>query len=228
MTDPDSSSTTIASSADWWCSPRRMWPPTRCSPGWDRSRWKSRSTPGRCRKDSAGIPGFDSRRRCLTRGRGRRGQHLRRRGPVAGRSASGAPVRDAHAPGGRRAARRDRHRPHRRGGPGRFDDARLPRRWERGGYLDVAAVYGRSGQPCLRCGTVVAKSTVGGRGTHFCPVCQRAPGGADRRGRDPPRPISRWRPSGRGGALVVSRGQHPWTAPESGRGDDHGEGGRCA
>ena len=58
----------------------------------------------------------------------------------------------------------------------------LDARGERGGYLDVAAVYGRSGQPCLRCGTVVAKSTVGGRGTHFCPVCQRAP-----RGRRPAR-----------------------------------------
>ena len=48
-------------------------------------------------------------------------------------------------------------------------------RGERGGYLDVAAVYGRAGRPCLRCGTAVVKTTVGGRGTHFCPACQRAP-----------------------------------------------------
>ena len=48
-------------------------------------------------------------------------------------------------------------------------------RGEHGGYLDVAAVYGRTGQPCRRCGTAVVKTTVGGRGTHFCPSCQRAP-----------------------------------------------------
>ena len=45
----------------------------------------------------------------------------------------------------------------------------------RGGYLEVAAVYGRTGLPCRRCGTPVVKTTVGGRGTHLCPVCQRAP-----------------------------------------------------
>jgi formamidopyrimidine-DNA glycosylase len=48
-------------------------------------------------------------------------------------------------------------------------------RGDRGGYLDVAAVYGRTGQPCRRCGTAIVKTTVGGRGTHFCPACQRAP-----------------------------------------------------
>ena len=48
-------------------------------------------------------------------------------------------------------------------------------RGDRGGYLEVATVYGRTGQPCIRCGTVIVKTTLGGRGTHFCPVCQRAP-----------------------------------------------------
>ena len=48
-------------------------------------------------------------------------------------------------------------------------------RGERGGYLEVAAVYGRTGQPCPRCGTPVAKTTVVGRGTHVCPSCQTAP-----------------------------------------------------
>jgi formamidopyrimidine-DNA glycosylase len=33
-------------------------------------------------------------------------------------------------------------------------------------------VYGRGGEPCDRCGTPIAKSRVGGRGTWFCPVCQ--------------------------------------------------------
>ena len=48
-------------------------------------------------------------------------------------------------------------------------------RGDRGGYLDVAAVYGRTGQPCRCCGATIVKSTVVGRGTHFCPSCQVAP-----------------------------------------------------
>jgi formamidopyrimidine-DNA glycosylase len=35
-------------------------------------------------------------------------------------------------------------------------------------------VYGRGGEPCDRCGTPIAKSRVGGRGTWFCPTCQAA------------------------------------------------------
>ncbi|RDV83555.1 DNA-formamidopyrimidine glycosylase [Ammonifex thiophilus] len=34
-------------------------------------------------------------------------------------------------------------------------------------------VYGRGGQPCLRCGTLIKKIKLCGRGTHFCPHCQR-------------------------------------------------------
>ena len=34
-------------------------------------------------------------------------------------------------------------------------------------------VFRREGQPCRRCGAVIAKRRVGGRGTHFCPGCQR-------------------------------------------------------
>ena len=34
-------------------------------------------------------------------------------------------------------------------------------------------VYARGGQPCRICGTPIRKSVVGGRGTHFCPHCQR-------------------------------------------------------
>ena len=34
-------------------------------------------------------------------------------------------------------------------------------------------VYAREGQPCRTCATPIRKITVGGRGTHFCPVCQR-------------------------------------------------------
>lgn len=44
------------------------------------------------------------------------------------------------------------------------------------GYFDRALlVYGRGGQECVRCGTEIVKITVGGRGTHYCPVCQKAP-----------------------------------------------------
>ncbi|GAC1355952.1 MAG: bifunctional DNA-formamidopyrimidine glycosylase/DNA-(apurinic or apyrimidinic site) lyase [Acidobacteriaceae bacterium] len=34
-------------------------------------------------------------------------------------------------------------------------------------------VYGRGGEPCRICGTAIRKIVVGGRGTHFCPKCQR-------------------------------------------------------
>jgi formamidopyrimidine-DNA glycosylase len=37
------------------------------------------------------------------------------------------------------------------------------------------SVYGREGQKCRRCGTVIRRIVVGQRGTHFCPRCQRAP-----------------------------------------------------
>ncbi|MGC3020175.1 MULTISPECIES: bifunctional DNA-formamidopyrimidine glycosylase/DNA-(apurinic or apyrimidinic site) lyase [unclassified Brevibacterium] len=44
------------------------------------------------------------------------------------------------------------------------------------GYFDRALlVYGRGGQECVRCGTEIARITVGGRGTHFCPECQKPP-----------------------------------------------------
>jgi formamidopyrimidine-DNA glycosylase len=33
-------------------------------------------------------------------------------------------------------------------------------------------VYGRDGEPCLRCATPIEKTRVGGRGTWYCPSCQ--------------------------------------------------------
>jgi formamidopyrimidine-DNA glycosylase len=33
--------------------------------------------------------------------------------------------------------------------------------------------HGRAGSPCPRCGTTIVKDWVGGRGTHWCPKCQR-------------------------------------------------------
>jgi formamidopyrimidine-DNA glycosylase len=32
--------------------------------------------------------------------------------------------------------------------------------------------YGRTGQPCLRCGAAIQRLVVGGRSSHFCPLCQ--------------------------------------------------------
>lgn len=37
------------------------------------------------------------------------------------------------------------------------------------------AVYQRAGEPCLRCGTLLARLVVAQRGTHFCPACQPGP-----------------------------------------------------
>ena len=53
-------------------------------------------------------------------------------------------------------------------------DYRLPDGGE-GAMQDEFRVYGRGGEPCRRCGTPIAKSRVGGRGTWFCPVCQVGP-----------------------------------------------------
>lgn len=43
---------------------------------------------------------------------------------------------------------------------------------KRGSYIDFARVFRREGQECPRCGSVIEKSRVAGRGTHSCPVCQ--------------------------------------------------------
>lgn len=44
-----------------------------------------------------------------------------------------------------------------------------------GGYQYALRVYGRSGEPCIRCGTPISKTRVAGRGTHFCENCQLNP-----------------------------------------------------
>ena len=45
----------------------------------------------------------------------------------------------------------------------------------KGTQQDNFQAYGRTAQPCGRCGTAIEKITVGQRGTHFCPYCQKAP-----------------------------------------------------
>jgi formamidopyrimidine-DNA glycosylase len=42
-----------------------------------------------------------------------------------------------------------------------------------GDYQNYFHVYDREGQPCSVCGTKIQKFTVGQRGTHVCPNCQR-------------------------------------------------------
>lgn len=44
---------------------------------------------------------------------------------------------------------------------------------KRGSYMDFARVFRREGLPCPRCGTTIEKIKWAGRGTHFCPVCQK-------------------------------------------------------
>jgi formamidopyrimidine-DNA glycosylase len=43
----------------------------------------------------------------------------------------------------------------------------------RGNFQLLHRAYGREGQECVRCGGVIKKIVVGGRGTHFCPACQK-------------------------------------------------------
>jgi formamidopyrimidine-DNA glycosylase len=51
-----------------------------------------------------------------------------------------------------------------------------------GEMQDFLLAYGRTGQPCPRCGAPIEALRVGQRGTHVCPRCQRRPGA-----RRPPR-----------------------------------------
>ncbi|MDO8573356.1 MAG: zinc finger domain-containing protein, partial [Candidatus Daviesbacteria bacterium] len=50
----------------------------------------------------------------------------------------------------------------------------------KGYFLDYAFVYGLNRHPCKArlpdgqvCGTEIKKIQLGGRGTYYCPVCQR-------------------------------------------------------
>jgi len=42
-----------------------------------------------------------------------------------------------------------------------------------GANQDHLIVYGRAGEACPRCGGVIVREVVAGRGTYFCPTCQR-------------------------------------------------------
>jgi formamidopyrimidine-DNA glycosylase len=55
-----------------------------------------------------------------------------------------------------------------------LSDYRTPN-GDRGAMQDEFEAYGREGEPCSRCGTLIAKIRAAGRGTWFCPRCQPAP-----------------------------------------------------
>lgn len=42
-----------------------------------------------------------------------------------------------------------------------------------GGFQEWLQAYGRQGQECRRCGSTMARAVVAGRGTAYCPDCQR-------------------------------------------------------
>ena len=42
------------------------------------------------------------------------------------------------------------------------------------GYFQLElAVYGRQGEKCRTCRSIIAKQTIAGRATYFCPNCQK-------------------------------------------------------
>ena len=42
-----------------------------------------------------------------------------------------------------------------------------------GSHQHHLRVYGRNGEPCFICGTPIVRKETAGRGTHFCPQCQK-------------------------------------------------------
>jgi formamidopyrimidine-DNA glycosylase len=44
---------------------------------------------------------------------------------------------------------------------------------DNGNYTDYLKVFGKQGTPCPRCGTTIKKIRCAGRGTHYCPGCQK-------------------------------------------------------
>jgi len=44
---------------------------------------------------------------------------------------------------------------------------------EKGGMQNHLKVYRKAGQKCPRCGGIIIRIVLGGRGTHYCPICQQ-------------------------------------------------------
>ncbi len=52
-------------------------------------------------------------------------------------------------------------------------DQYLDAHGDEGEHARNLRVFRQNGKPCPRCSTIIKKIRVGGRGTHFCPVCQQ-------------------------------------------------------
>lgn len=44
---------------------------------------------------------------------------------------------------------------------------------DNGNFTDYLQVFGQQGKPCKRCGSIIKKTRCAGRGTHYCPGCQK-------------------------------------------------------
>ena len=54
-----------------------------------------------------------------------------------------------------------------------FDEQYKNVNGESGYFSRSLSVYGRAGQPCSRCATLIRRIAFGNRSSHFCPRCQR-------------------------------------------------------
>ncbi len=57
-----------------------------------------------------------------------------------------------------------------------FDDLYINVNGESGFFEQSLAAYGRTDEPCPRCGAPIRRITFGARSSHFCPRCQRKAG----------------------------------------------------
>jgi len=53
-----------------------------------------------------------------------------------------------------------------------YKGASLDAVYQGGQFQNHFQAYGRTGKPCLTCGTAIKRIVLGGRSTHFCPNCQ--------------------------------------------------------
>jgi formamidopyrimidine-DNA glycosylase len=54
-----------------------------------------------------------------------------------------------------------------------FDEQYVNVNGQAGYFAHSLNSYGRTGEPCNRCGTPIERIPFGGRSSHFCPRCQR-------------------------------------------------------
>lgn len=59
------------------------------------------------------------------------------------------------------------------GGSSAENEAYIKPNGTKGAYQEHLKVYQKEGETCLRCGTKIKRINLGGRGTFFCPKCQK-------------------------------------------------------